>query len=84
MEELRLPITESMTTVEGRDTETATRMALAAIEQMFGEAMTCIGALCEGFSATSDEQNADDAQDSSVDPAQKHASTEEIPCQAAA
>ena len=73
-----------MTTVEGRDIETTTRLALAAIEQMFDEAMTCIGVLCEGFPETSDEVNTNDKEDSEVPPVEKNDPTEEIAGQAAA
>ena len=73
-----------MTTVAGRDIETATRMALAAIEQMFDEAMTCIGILCEGFPETSAEVNIDDNQASEVRPVQENDPSEEIAGQAAA
>ena len=73
-----------MTTVEDRDIETTTRMALAAIEQMFDEAMSCIGVLCEGFPKIFDEEDADDKQDSEVRPVQEDHPTEEIAGQAAA
>lgn len=72
-----LPMTGSMTIDEGRDPETAARTALAAIEQMFDEAMTYIGVVHQGFMSASADQDADDERDPSVDPAQERASSAE-------